>query len=172
MNATDSTARSALVGLGSNLGDRLGLLRSATAALAAVDGVTLRRCSGVYESAPLGPIAQGDFLNAVVLVDTTLGPRELLAAALAIEAAHGRIRAERWGPRTVDIDLLWIDGVRLDEPGLTIPHPGLAERVFVLRPLAELWPDFRLPDGRTAAGAAEEWEADACLRLPGAQLCG
>ncbi|MBI2299092.1 MAG: 2-amino-4-hydroxy-6-hydroxymethyldihydropteridine diphosphokinase [Armatimonadetes bacterium] len=165
-------ARRALLGLGSNLGDRLATLRSAVSGLAEVAGVDVTGCSSVYASPPMGPVAQGEFLNAAVAVETELAPRELLSACLAVEAAHGRERRERWGPRTLDIDVLWMEGVRLAEAGLSIPHPGLAERAFVLRPLAELAPELRLPDGRTAAAAVEELVDDACVRIPGARLRG
>lgn len=161
----------ALVGLGSNLGDRLAVLRSAVAALRAEPGIAVLACSGVYLSPPLGGRAQGDFLNAVVLMETDLAPRALLDRLLALEAAHGRERRVRWGARTLDLDILWMAGVTVDEPGLTVPHPGLAERAFVLRPLAELRPELRLADGRTVAEAAEEAD-DACVRLPGADLGG
>lgn len=159
----------ALVGLGSNLGDRLASLRSAAGALRATAGIEPLAASSVWLSPPMGPVAQGEFLNAVVLIETELTPRALLARLLEIEAAHGRERRARWGPRTVDLDLLWLSGVTIDEPGLTVPHPGLATRAFVLRPAAELAPDLTLPDGRTLAAAAEESD-DACVRVAGADL--
>ncbi len=161
----------ALVGLGSNLGDRLAVLRSAVAALRAEPGVAVLACSGVYQSPPLGGRAQGEFLNAAVLLETSLAPRALLGRLLALEADHGRERRVRWGPRTLDLDILWMAGVAIDEPGLTVPHPGLAERAFVLRPVAELRPALMLPDGRSVAEAAMEAD-DACVRLPGADLGG
>ena len=165
-------ARRALLGLGSNLGDRLATLRAAVSGLAETAGVALTGCSSVHASPPMGPVEQGEFLNAAVAVETELAPRALLAACLAVETALGRERRVRWGPRTLDIDILWMEGVCLAEPGLSIPHPGLAERAFVLRPLAELAPELRLPDGRTAAAAVEELADDACVRIPGARLRG
>lgn len=167
-----SDEREALLGLGGNLGDRLATLRSAVSLLESTPSVTVVGCSGVYESPPLGPVAQPDFLNAAVLVRTTLAPRELLAVAHSIEQQHGRERRVRWGPRTLDIDLLWVDGVTIDEPGLTIPHPGLVNRAFVLRPAAELKPELRLPGGLTVADLTEGLVDDACILLQGAELRG
>lgn len=160
-----------LLGLGSNLGDRLAYLRAGVAGLRR-GGVCITGGSRVYESPPLGPVEQGAFLNAAVAGETHLAPRELLALALAVEAGQGRVRAVRWGPRTLDVDLLWYEGVRLDEPGLTLPHPGLASRAFVLRPLADLVPALALPDGRTVAEAVEALQDDGCLPIPGEDLDG
>ncbi|MBI5834617.1 MAG: 2-amino-4-hydroxy-6-hydroxymethyldihydropteridine diphosphokinase [Armatimonadetes bacterium] len=162
----------ALLGLGSNLGDRLAILRAGAARLAAHESVALVAGSRVYSSPPMGESALHEFLNAAVLVETDLGPRELLTLALAVETELGRVRTVRWGPRTLDIDLLWMDGVSLDEPGLTVPHPGLAEREFVLRPAADLLPDLVLPDGRTVAQALMEMDSHACIPLPGSDLGG
>lgn len=162
--------RAALLGLGANLGDRLGTLRAAAADLAGSAGIRAARGSGVYASPPLGNAAVYEFLNAALWCETSLAPRELLALALAVEQAHGRVRTVRWGPRTLDVDILWIDGMMVDEPGLTVPHPGLALRAFVLRPVADLAPALVLPDGRCAAAAVRELEDDACVRLPGEDL--
>lgn len=127
----------AFLGLGSNLGDRLALLRAAVAALP--DVVAL---SDVYETAPVGGPDQEPFLNLVVELETTRTPRELLECCRELEAAADRVRGERWGPRTLDVDVLWIDGVTLDEPDLIVPHPRMYERAFVLVPLRELAPDL------------------------------
>jgi 2-amino-4-hydroxy-6-hydroxymethyldihydropteridine diphosphokinase len=159
------------LGLGSNLGDRAAHLRAAVAALRA-GGVRIDGLSRIYESPPMGPIEQGPFLNAAVRGETDLSPHELLQLALAVEAAAGRVREVRWGPRTLDVDVLWYSGVQLDEPGLTVPHPGLAERAFVLRPLADLSPALVLPDGRTVAEALEALDYDECLPVPGQDLDG
>jgi len=130
----------ALLGLGSNLGDRLALLRDAVDSLR---GIGLVAVSSLYESDPVGgPPGQGPFLNLVVQLDTDLDARELLGVCHRLEAAAGRIRAERWGPRTLDVDILWIDGVQLDDPDLQVPHPRMWERRFVMAPLAELAPDL------------------------------
>src|SRR5215211_5826641 len=123
-------------GLGSNLGDRAAQLAAAVRGLA-VEGVAVRRCSPLYESAPVGPPDQPWYLNAVLEAVTSLAPRELLAAAKAVEAAVGRRPGRRWGPRVVDVDILLYGEQQLDErdPWLTIPHPQMWRRRFVLLPL-------------------------------------
>ncbi len=142
----------AYLGLGSNLGDRRQLLSAARASLDATAGIRVSGASALYQTAPVGgPPDQPPFLNAVLRVETGLSPRELLQACLALEARCGRRRQERWGPRTLDLDLLDHGGVVLSLPGLQLPHPRLAERAFVLVPLAELAPAWRHPvSGRTA----------------------
>jgi 2-amino-4-hydroxy-6-hydroxymethyldihydropteridine diphosphokinase len=132
----------AVLGLGSNLGDRRRYLADAVAALPDVVAV-----SPVYETDPVGgPMGQGPYLNLVVELGTGLSPRELLALAHRLEADAGRVRAERWGPRTLDVDVLWVERAAVDEPDLTVPHPRMWERRFVLAPLADLAPEL-LPDG-------------------------
>jgi 2-amino-4-hydroxy-6-hydroxymethyldihydropteridine diphosphokinase len=128
------------IGIGSNLGDREGTLRSAVESLAAAPGVEVVAVSTLRETAPVGPIVdQPPFLNGAIALDTTLAARELLELLLRIEADHGRTREGlQGGPRTLDLDLLIHGDERIDEPGLTIPHPRLHERPFVLEPLAEL----------------------------------
>lgn len=128
------------IGIGSNLGDREGTLRSAVESLAAAPGVEVVTVSALRETAPVGPIVdQPPFLNGAVALDTTLEARELLELLLRIEADHGRTReGPQGGPRTLDLDLLIHGDARIDEPGLTVPHPRLRERAFVLEPLAEL----------------------------------
>jgi 2-amino-4-hydroxy-6-hydroxymethyldihydropteridine diphosphokinase len=138
----------ACLGLGSNLGDRLVNLREAARLLSEGAGLRLLRSSRVYETAPVGP-AQPDYLNAVLLAGTSLGPRGLLAACLDVEALMGRVRTERWGPRIIDVDLLTYDRRSIDEPGLVVPHPRMHERAFVLVPLLELDPCPMLPGGRS-----------------------
>jgi 2-amino-4-hydroxy-6-hydroxymethyldihydropteridine diphosphokinase len=137
----------AYVGLGSNLGDREDNLRRALALLEDVGAI---RVSSFRETDPVGVTDQPRFLNAAARVDTALGARELLDRLLEIERALGRDRSreERWGPRTIDLDLLLYGGETIEEPGLTVPHPRLAERRFVLEPLHELDPELTLPDGR------------------------
>lgn len=141
----------AFLGLGSNLGDRLATLQRAVDLLGAEPGVTLTGCSRVWETAPVGGPPQPDFLNVVVRVETDLAPRELLEACLRVEASLGRVRAVRWGPRSVDVDVLLIDARTIDDPDLTVPHPRMHERGFVLMPLLELDPDPVLPDGTRLA---------------------
>lgn len=131
----------AFLGLGSNLGDRRDHLRGAVASLPDVVAV-----SDVYETDPVGGPEQGRFLNLVVELDTDLDPHTLLGVCHRIESAAGRVRDVRWGPRTLDVDILWIEGVTVDTPDLQVPHPRMNERRFVLEPLAELAPDVP-PDG-------------------------
>jgi 2-amino-4-hydroxy-6-hydroxymethyldihydropteridine diphosphokinase len=138
---------SAYLALGSNLGDRLVMLQRAVDRLDAREGIRVVRSSRVYETEPVGP-AQPDFLNAVIEVHTDLEPRALLRACLGVEDELGRVRGERWGPRSIDVDVLTYARMVVDEPELTVPHPRMAERGFVLVPLAELDPDPMLPGGR------------------------
>jgi 2-amino-4-hydroxy-6-hydroxymethyldihydropteridine diphosphokinase len=138
----------AYLGLGSNLGDRLANLQHSLELLAAQPGITVLRCSRVYETDPVGGPPQPDFLNAVLEIETSLSPSSLLAACHEAEDRLARVREERWGPRTIDIDILSIDDEIIDEPDLTVPHPRMHERGFVLAPLLELDPDPRLPGGR------------------------
>ena len=143
-------AARAFLGLGSNLGDRLAYLREAVASLPDVVAV-----SPVYETSPVGgPEGQGPYLNCVVELSTDLGPRALLDVAHRLEAAAGRERGERWGPRTLDVDVLLVDDLTVDEPDLVVPHPRMWERRFVLAPLADLAPKL-LPEGWEARVAGD-----------------
>jgi 2-amino-4-hydroxy-6-hydroxymethyldihydropteridine diphosphokinase len=140
----------AYVGLGANLGDREATLRCAVDRLDEVDGVHVVAVSELRETDPVGVVDQPRFLNGAVGVDTTLSPRQLLDALLGIERELGRVRdGERWGPRTVDLDLLLYEDLVVDEPGLRVPHPRLHERRFAVEPLAELDPTLEIP-GRGA----------------------
>lgn len=136
------TVRRAFLGLGSNLGDRRRYLREAVESL----GTMVVRVSPVYETDPVGGPEQDRFLNLVVELATELEPRALLAVCHRLEAGADRVRQERWGPRTLDVDILWIDGVEMDEPDLQIPHPRWRERRFVLQPFADIAPDLVDPD--------------------------
>jgi len=136
----------AFVGIGSNLGDREANLRSAIELLTAEDGIEVVAVSEVRETEPVGPVEQGPFLNGVVQVETTLPPGDLLERLLSVESRLGRVRAERWGPRTIDLDLLLYGSERVDEPGLTVPHPRLHERRFALEPLLDLDPTLEIPE--------------------------
>ncbi len=129
-----------VIGLGANMGDRRGNIDRAIAMLAATEGVEVLAVSPIAETAPVGP-PQDPYLNGAVLVRTTLSLRALLDAALAIEQSLGRVRGERWGPRTLDLDLLWSDGPAVNEPGLVVPHPELMNRTFALGPLLAVLPD-------------------------------
>ena len=134
----------AVVGIGANLGDRLATMREAVVALGRVSGVKVAATSRVYETAPVGGVPQPEFLNAAILVECTLSPLALLDALLGIEAELGRTRRPddvRWGPRTIDLDVLWIDGLAVDDARLVVPHPRLVERAFAVVPLLEVAPD-------------------------------
>jgi len=137
-----------VIGLGGNLGDVAATFRTALAALEEDPGIHVDDVSHLYRTAPVGGPEQPDYLNAAVLVACALGPHGLLELLQALEAAAGRERLERWGPRTLDLDLLVYGEVVVGTPMLTVPHPRLAERRFALLPLVDVWPDARLPDGR------------------------
>ena len=138
------------MGLGSNLGEREATLWKALEGLGATEGIEVVAVSSFRETDPVGVVDQPRFVNGAAALETSLRPRELLERLLDVERSLGRDRAveERWGPRTLDLDLLLYGGESIDEPGLEVPHPRLAERAFVLEPLLELDPDLRLPDGR------------------------
>jgi 2-amino-4-hydroxy-6-hydroxymethyldihydropteridine diphosphokinase len=144
----------AFLGLGSNLGDRAALLGRAVESLALAEGVAVVAVSDVYETDPVGGPEQERYLNLVVEVDATIGARGLLTLAQQMEAQAERVRRERWGPRTLDVAVLWVDGDVVDEPDLTVPHPRMWERRFVLAPLSELAPEL-LPDGWEEAAVGE-----------------
>jgi len=138
------------LGLGSNLADPLGQLRAAIEALQAIPQTTVAAVSPFYVSDPLGPPDQPCYVNAVAALDTDLEPLALLDALQRIELEQGRVRKdERWGPRTLDLDILLFGERQLDEPRLTVPHYHMHARAFVLYPLADLAPQLRLPDGRS-----------------------
>jgi 2-amino-4-hydroxy-6-hydroxymethyldihydropteridine diphosphokinase len=164
-----------VIGFGSNLGDRRGHLEAAADRVAEIGRIL--RASPVYETRPVGGPPQGDYLNLALRVETELAPRALLDALLAIEHALGRRRLERWHPRSIDLDVLWIRDRVVDEPGLSVPHPRLVERAFALVPLLDVAPDAR--DPRTGARYATLAECvdregirllNESLRLPGALL--
>ena len=146
----------AFLALGSNLGDRLEHLQRAVDAVATTEGVGLVAVSRVYETAPVGGPDQDSYLNAVVAIDTGLSPHELLSLAQSLEQDAARVRVERWGPRTLDVDILLFDDARVDDADLTIPHPRMWERGFVLAPLRDVAPDLVAADatwqGVRAAG--------------------
>ena len=155
----------AYVALGSNLGDRAGYLAEGRRALAALPDTELVAASEIEETAPLGPPDQPRYLNQMVALRTTLEPAVLLDRLHEIERVNGRVRDVRWGPRTLDLDLIAYDGVAIDTPELTLPHPRLFERAFVLVPLAEIAPDRRIA-GRRAKDALTQLSADGIERLP------
>jgi 2-amino-4-hydroxy-6-hydroxymethyldihydropteridine diphosphokinase len=153
-------SRRAFVALGSNLGDRAAYLARARDALAALPGTAVIAASRVYETAPQDVTDQPPFLNQVVCLETGVAPLDLLRACQAIETANGRVRERRFGARTLDIDILVYEGVETDDPELTLPHPRLAKRAFVLAPLTEIWGCARgMPDldvGGLAAALARD----------------
>ena len=142
----------AYVGLGANLGDRESTIRRAIEQLAIAPDIDVVGVSTLRETEPWGPVEQPPYLNGAVALETGLGPRELLDVLLGIERELGRLRTgERWGPRTIDLDLLVYDDLQCDEPGLALPHPRLHERRFALEPLAELAPDLLVPGRGTVS---------------------
>ena len=150
----------AFIGLGSNLGDREAHLHAALAALRRAPGIAVRNVSRFIETAPQGGPPQRRFLNAAAELHVTMSARELLARLLDIESGRGRTRLERWGPRTLDLDLLLYDDETISEPDLQVPHPRMHERLFVLRPLAEIAPGALHP----VMGASVGDLLDALLR--------
>jgi 2-amino-4-hydroxy-6-hydroxymethyldihydropteridine diphosphokinase len=145
----------AYVGLGSNLGDREQVIADAVSLLGEHPEIDVLVTSALRETEPWGPVVQPRFLNGAVSVETTLAPRALLEALLDVERRLGRVRDERWGPRTIDLDLLVYGDQIVDEPGLRVPHPRLAERRFALEPLADLDPALEIPGlGSVAATRA------------------
>jgi 2-amino-4-hydroxy-6-hydroxymethyldihydropteridine diphosphokinase len=143
----------AFIGLGSNLGDRHALLRQAVEGLAAAGDVT--GVSPLYETEPVGgPGGQGPYLNLVVELSTSDPPRRLLERCRALEAVAGRVRTVHWGPRTLDADVLWEEGWQVDEEDLTVPHPRLWDRRFVVQPLADLAPDLVTAEQLRRSGGA------------------
>lgn len=137
------------VGIGSNLGVREDHLRTAVVEMAACGRVVA--VSPLYETAPIGDVDQDPFLNAVALLIVDRDPVDILATLQAIERAHGRKRNRRWGPRSLDLDVLLFGDRSVSEPGLTIPHPRMTDRRFVLQPLLDVWPEAALPDGTEVA---------------------
>ena len=139
------TGRQAVLALGSNLGDRQDILQGGVDAIAGIGGVRLTGVSPVYETVPVGGPPQPDYLNAVVLADVTIPSLDLLDRLHEIEAEFDRVRVVRWGPRTLDIDVISVSGERSDDPELTLPHPRAHERAFVLAPWHDLDQDAELP---------------------------
>ena len=153
----------AYLGLGSNMGETLESLRRAIEMLSQSPGVRVVSCSSVYSSEPVGYLDQAEFLNGVVKIETELDPRGLLELGRSIEDALGRERGIKWGPRTIDVDILLFDEERIASPELTIPHPRMKERIFVLVPLLEVAPDAQLPDGEQVKVLVEDLGPDKAL---------
>ena len=169
--ANDPVVKASL-GLGGNIGDVTASFIHALRCLSDAPGVSLQRVSSIYLTPPWGKLDQPSFLNMAALVETSLSARALLALCLEIEREMGRRRLERWGPRTLDIDILTYGAATIDEPDLKAPHPRIAERAFVLAPLAEIAPDLRIADQEVArllalvdrSGVEVELEATARVR--------
>lgn len=145
------------IGLGANLGAAVASLSNATAALAALPGTRLVGVSRIYRSAPVGPAGQDDYLNGAVRLTTELAPEALLDVLQELENDAGRVRTQRWGPRTLDLDLLLYGDAEIDTERLTVPHPRVTERNFVLQPLIDLLGEHHVLNGRSLA----QWLADA-----------
>ncbi len=158
----------AYLGLGSNLGDRQAHLRAALEALGGLDGTRVTDTSGLYCSKPWGKLDQPDFTNMVASIETSLEPEDLLRECKRIERIVGRTAGERWGPRVLDIDILLYDDLTLDSPTLTIPHPRIWQRRFVLTPLADLLPQLRDTAGRSIAQVLKSEE----IAAQGVWPCG
>jgi len=156
----------ARIGLGGNVGDSVATLRAALLDLDALPLTRLLRASKLYRTPAWGLVEQPDFVNAVALLDTTLGARELLDGLLGVERAFGRERRERWGPRLLDLDLLLYGDAIIDEPGLHVPHPHLHERAFALLPLLEIDPEALIP------GRGRARDALAALAYEGIEAVG
>jgi len=161
-----SSLITAYIALGSNLGDPPAQIRRALQALAAMPETRLVRRSALYRNPPAGYLDQPEFVNAVAEIETRLAPHDLLEQLLAIERAHGRVRDFPNGPRTLDLDILLYGERTVREPGLTIPHPRMLERAFVLVPLAEIAPDAVVPGGGRIADLAAKSDASGLVKLP------
>ena len=156
-----------LIGLGSNIGERKQNLQQALGMLEADGAVRIEKISSIYETAPFGVMDQDDFLNMVVAVETELSPENLLQKCLGVENAMGRVRSRHWGPRIIDLDLLFYDAVQMQTNKLTLPHPGIGQRAFVLIPMRDVAMDTQLQCGRTIdsmlAGVTESGEQEVRL---------
>jgi 2-amino-4-hydroxy-6-hydroxymethyldihydropteridine diphosphokinase len=156
----------AVLALGANLGDARGAVRGAMDALAALPGITVVARSSLYETDPVGGPEQPRFVNAVVIIETTLDPYALLAAAHVIESQWQRTRDVHWGPRTLDIDVISYEGVQQDVPDLTLPHPRAADRGFVLLPWLEIDPNASLTEHGDVADLLAALDVSDIERIP------
>jgi 2-amino-4-hydroxy-6-hydroxymethyldihydropteridine diphosphokinase len=161
-----SSLITAFVGLGSNLGDPAAQIRCALSTLAAMPETRLLRQSSFYRNPPVGYLDQPEFVNAVAEIETRLKPRDLLDQLLALERTHGRTRDFPNAPRTLDLDILLYGRLVVNEPGLTIPHPRMLDRAFVLVPLAEIAPNITVPGSGRVADLVRKVDASGLVRLP------
>lgn len=155
----------AFIGIGSNLSDPRAQVLKAIDALSSINGARTIRVSSLYQSAPFGSVDQPDFINAVAELACELDVRSLFRELQSIEAAHGRVRAERWGPRVIDLDLLVFGAAVVNDEDLIVPHPGIADRNFVLLPLQEIAPDLEIPGFGPIADLAVDESAPRIFRL-------
>jgi 2-amino-4-hydroxy-6-hydroxymethyldihydropteridine diphosphokinase len=165
-----SARRRAVLAVGSNLGDRLGTLQACVTAIGRLPDTDVLAISPVYETDPVGGPAQPDYLNAVLVIQTGLRPGKLLDAAHLIEAEFGRVRAGRFGPRTLDIDIISYDAEASDDPALTLPHPRAHERAFVLAPWHDIDAQAELPGRGPVSDLLAGLETSGVRRVPGAAL--
>lgn len=152
--------KQAYIGLGANLAEPEAQIEQALVALARSDVLTLLDWSGLYQSKPMGPQDQPDYINAAALIETDLPPLQLLDLLQQQEQVQGRVRKRHWGERTLDLDLLLYDGQNIQNARLTVPHIGLMERAFVVVPLIEITPNLCLPDGRPVSGSKANTPGD------------
>ena len=153
------------IALGSNLGDSHAILNSALATLAKMPQITLQACSSWYQTKAVGPV-QPDYINGCARLQVNISPHQLLETLLTIESQHGRVRTQRWGARSLDLDLLLYDDLILETPTLSLPHPRMRERAFVLVPLAEIAPDWIEPvSGRAIASLVKDVDCSGVRKL-------
>lgn len=162
----------AYIGLGSNLNNPQQQVLSAITALGALSETAIIAVSPWYRSAPMGPSDQPDYINGVAKLTTALSPHTLLKALQQIERSHHRVRKEHWGPRTLDLDILLYGNLTIEHPDLQVPHPGMAERNFVLRPLADIAPQLVLPNGIQLAELLEICPSEGIVRLSSGDIRG
>ncbi len=161
-----SQTKQCAIALGSNLGDSQGILTAALQVLAATPSISVQKVSSWYCTKPVGGIPQPDYLNGCALLQVQLPPQQLLKTLLATEAKFGRVRRERWGARSIDLDLLLYDELILDTPQLELPHPRMNERAFVLVPLAEIAPNWIEPvSGKVIAHLVQEVDCSGVIKI-------
>lgn len=160
----------AFIGLGSNLADPAAQVQTAVADIEKLAGVQLINCSSLYKSPPMGPQDQPDYINAVVEIETDLSAHDLLDHLQMIEQRHGRVRQRHWGERTLDLDLLIFGDSRIDDARLQVPHPGIAQRSFVLYPLAEIAPELVISDLGEINALLKHCSVDGLIRIENSEI--